>query len=395
MVKKMLNILMILGSFAIWQACFSMAPRVTLEPFVVLKSDLSQLADSLISLAQEFSKPIKEESTALELIGIASIWPFIADGKKNGTTEIKLTEKQFVEFYKNDIQRIAARNPVPSKPADGSILRIVSYNVNFWRTPDYKFEPEAMMAIIEGLNPDIIILENVLLISSFKHLKDENSFYEWLKTLGYIDSGFAAAGFTREKNPIGNALAIKHGIKTVKKESGQFDTKFAGNSRSLIKFIIELPNKERLSIYGSLFEKQDPNAAAIQVIELLDNAQKNDPTPRKIIAADFKSVRQKDYNYQVHGYAIWNDLFNEKLLEQMSVGTKALEIMEKVGYENALDKSQKKSTVKPFFTNYFGIMTDFFYVSPRFDWPVDFFVMYTDLSSHLPIVLDVHIPKKK
>ncbi len=122
-----------------------------------------------------------------------------------------------------------------------------------------------------------------------------------------------------------------------------------------------------------------------QAKELITAIQKN-KNPNILIAADFNSVRSKDYQYSVGGENVWDLLKADNLVRNDPTPTDLLEFIEAKNFKDSFTFANLKS---PKFTTWNGTTIDFIYLSKDWSLPVNAYVFYSSASDHLPVIVDV------
>lgn len=306
---------------------------------------------------------------------IASVWHTRAYELMVPVKEIKRLFLEDVKKYQYENDQIPAKNEMT--------CRVVTFNIRMWTNLSEQSNFENIRSVIKKLAPDIIILQEV---------NEWGKTYNYFTQLGY--SQCAASCIT--KNPcFGPAIFAKNC--EVNYQTGRVFKHQWNSARELsyVRLDIEIKGKH-VSIYGTHLEVEQfatqesvEEVRKKQLEEIFDDMQKLSHQ-NVILAGDFNSVRAQDYYYQVGQINAWDML--QKMYEA---------ILNKPYYPVVLDlvaKNKFRSSFElldwqgPKFTNWSGNVLDFIFVSPSWNFPVvGSYVYYTDVSDHLPVIVDIKI----
>lgn len=275
---------------------------------------------------------------------------------------------QLIEKIKKSYPNLNAEIPIKAK----NILRIMNFNVHAWSGPEEQSgfwkNPKIrgnnylkIMNLIKLLNPDIVVLEEI----EYRKDRKEITINDDVKKLGYniLYSPANRADF-------GNAILFKNNLKIQAQFKEQFGNLIPKSSdfRSFAKIELILPGiKKVFAVYGVHFEvntQKDPQIRLKEAKKLVSRIKKYDSNKYVLILADFNENKKGQS---------WTYLENN-------------------GFKNAFDFF---NIPYPEFTHWSGHVIDGILLSTNWnlqELPVDgVYVYYTNLSDHMPIILDIKI----
>lgn len=324
-------------------------------------------------------------------VGYANIWNVRAQWLKDNISKnqiLSIDSKTMAHYFLEDVAKFEhLNNEIPPKPSDGSIMRVVTYNIHYWKDVNNVWSRHDIIKTIKNIDADILLLQEVMLDQTKSFPKGLAAFYQQIKKIGYSYCSFQSA----DDPTFGNVIALKPQFKILKSAQNKFAA-HDRKPRSYLTTTIELANKQHISLYATHFEVKNASVSEQQANELITIINQ-DTSTYKLIGADFNAVRKKDYNYHVQGYHLWDDLFNKRVAH-FNPSTLAVDALENAHFINAFDIA-KKMNGRIGFTVWAGTIIDFIYLNPGWNFPVDLYVYYSAASDHLPVIVDIHLTKKK
>jgi len=305
----------------------------------------------------------------------ASVWNRLSKGRP-------LTKGIMIADYIGDCKKSSDQNQfIPKHEKNINSLRVMTYNVFEWNSPDDKANFEGILNVIKDINPDILILQEA---------RNEGDKITALAELGYTGHTFCDAKAYWTRVPFGNMVFSKYPI--IKTENAPFiaDKKSKNEEqRCYVKMVINLPNEKQVTVFGAHLDIWDPSGALAkaEIQELIDQSRNIENV---IIAADFNSVRTEDYNYVVEKKKVWNILSKiSKNRTGYPPATSALHTLQNSGFVDSFTRIGFQS---PKFTVWSGTAVDFIFVNRDFNLPVlGSYLCYSSASDHLPVIMDVKL----
>jgi endonuclease/exonuclease/phosphatase family metal-dependent hydrolase len=285
------------------------------------------------------------------------------------------------QLFLDDVKNYADQNNyIPNKKK--KTLRIMNFNVRMWTTINDKPNFDAVISVIKKLDPDIVILQEVT---------------EWQKTYNaFVMMGYntkAASCITKDPT-FGVAIFAKNC--EVKNTAASIFKHQRNPHRELCFVRLDaIINKKTISIYGTHLEVDQKetkelieDVRAQQLQEILADAQHQNISST-IIAGDFNSVRPEDYQYIVNGINGWELLqrtINFQFKQELQ--PKVLDLIRQNNFRSSFELLKWQN---PHFTNWTGRTVDFIFFSSDWKLPIGSYIYYTDVSDHLPIVVDMQL----
>lgn len=310
----------------------------------------------------------------------ASMWQRVAQGHN-------VSRHEMVNHYIADCNRLAGENAsIPTHRKNNETVRVATYNVHFWHSPDLRYNFDAMMQTIGAINPDILILQEVALdnlpriIHEFNKLGFTYAEHTFYKAADYANSPFGnviISKYPLAQHPINKAFYI--------------DKHRGGEQRGYLRHAFYLPNNKKITIYGTHLDVHDEteDRRAWEVEELVMMADK-DTSENIMIAADFNAVRARDYQYSVGSKRVW-DMLSERGKQRTGVDlqTKALDLLAQHKFADCFAKHGQEG---PKFTVWSGTAVDFMYLNQKWQLPiVGCYVHYSPASDHIPVIMDLKV----
>jgi endonuclease/exonuclease/phosphatase family metal-dependent hydrolase len=304
-----------------------------------------------------------------------------------------------VQCFIDDCTKLELLNKcIPSHAFGDGICRIATYNVHYWTNAWTGFNQcgnfDVILATIENVKADILILQEVNWDKSQWNDLSNSEIIQKFEALGYKYNIFGEAAKIYGA-PFGNVIFSKYPFE--KSVSAKYNVIKNGEDRSYVHVSIELSPGHKISIFGTHLDVFDESGAIRkQQIEILTKKIDELKIDKNIlVAADFNEVRECDYQYNVEGKSVWemlktdNKTRDNKTRDNQTPVTVA-EHLTKSGYIDCFSKSNFPA---PKFTVWSGTMVDFIYLK---NWDLDIvgcYVYYSAASDHIPVIMDVKIPK--
>lgn len=310
-----------------------------------------------------------------------------------------------VQLFKNSVQQGKQSNAaIPTK--NNNIFRIMTYNVHYWVVPGGGWQGadnfQAMFDVIQKLNPDVLILQEVRSRGG-NFVKSATKVQ--LNKLGY-DHVAACNTFPREKGKawFGNIIASKIKPTEIARKNFNRQERPGQEDRCYSQMALTLPNRKQILLYGTHLEvgqndvkgrqpqSEDIRLAQVkQITESIEFERSKKQIDNILIAADFNSVRQQDYDYQLNGQKVWNLIQqeNQRVFGFYPTPTKVLDFLTKAGF---VDSFSYLNWQGPKFTTWTGTVIDFIFLAPTWNLPLaGSYVYYDAASDHLPIIMDIKL----
>lgn len=305
----------------------------------------------------------------------ASLWSYPA---------LSTPIEQWKKLFLDDVRASSVENEfIPVK--DRHTLRVMNFNVRMWTTLADEPNAEAVHMLVRKLDPDILIMQEVS---------------EWEKTynaytaLGY--DSMTASCITHDP-PFGVAVFAKNCTVT-----GTYASRFKHQrnpSRELCFVRIDLVVGDKpLAVYGTHLEVElRGTSESVEVVREQQLAEIFADSlslshGNIVIAGDFNSIREKDYDYEIQpGVKLW-DLLKQRLNAHYNIAIepRVLNLFQQNHYQSSFELL---GWVGPQYTQWAGAVLDFVFFSPTWALPLrGSYIYYTDISDHLPIVVDLQRP---
>ncbi|MGC2310337.1 MAG: endonuclease/exonuclease/phosphatase family protein [Candidatus Babeliaceae bacterium] len=252
---------------------------------------------------------------------------------------------------------------IPQK--DNSLVRIMTYNIHFWKSPDKKNDNmKKMIAIIKKINPDILILQEVsphtIGCGAFENSQAMTS----LKRLGFSD--FSACNTIAGSGGwFGNVIASKIKFKNrcrfyFEKQISKKQTRCYATAQLQI-----ASQKKELDVFGTHLESKGKNSIRkAQIEQIVEDIQKDFAHNNSFIAGDFNAARKSS----------------------------VIKFLEKNGFKDCFSYMNWKH---PLYTHWTGQEIDFIFLSPNWNLPLaGCYVYYDSASDHLPIIMDIQLERQ-
>lgn len=292
-------------------------------------------------------------------------------------------------FIADSIRLRNENSKIPIHHRGDHIFRVATYNVHFWidalGNPSY----ENIMQVIKNINPDVLILQEVDNGPTRYNRLSEEQLAKRFHDLGYEYQKFCQAAMFRGA-PFGNMILSKYPTQFTSKIF-KVDEDNPRERRCFIHALIDLPNQEKLSLYGTHLDVWDESekTRSEEIAELIAIADK-DTNKNIVIAGDFNALRKKDYAYTIKGKNAWELIQRDDQMRGiMNTPIDALELIEKAGFADSFSKA---ALTGPKFTVWPGRVVDFIFLKDSWNLPLQgSYVYYDAASDHLPIILDINI----
>lgn len=321
----------------------------------------------------------KKQASEFENAPVSSIVEALSRGKK-------LDVAQKVSLFTQDCKAYEWLNRIiPAKSND--VLRIMTYNVHTWRTPDDQDNVQQVMNIIDTLKPDICIFEES---SPTSNASTPLDIEKLLKQRGYDYVFCDAPDYVYDQIQFGNMIAYKSSLKP-KTSTKSYAARVMGGQGRCYSTISFTGPYGKINICGTHLSVEDADGAMRkdQLQELM-----NDIAPIKmeniIVAGDFNAVRKQDYNYSVNNKNVWNLVSEEfKAFSGSPMPTQELELLEKAGFRDCFSFKKIRG---PLFTVWTGTVVDFIFLNSAWNLPIaGCYVYYDAASDHLPVIMDISV----
>ncbi|HVX00496.1 MAG TPA: endonuclease/exonuclease/phosphatase family protein, partial [Candidatus Babeliaceae bacterium] len=260
-------------------------------------------------------------------------------------------------------------------------LRIVSFNVRMWTDLADKDNFDRVLGVVKELNPDVLVMQEV------------NNWDKTYSVYTSLEYNTIAASCITNDPPFGVVIFAKN-CSVI----GSYGARFKNQrlpSRELCFVRLDLQvNSIPLAIYGTHLEVDQvtskesmENVRALQLKEILSDTQILSHN-HIIIAGDFNSVREKDYNYELAKRKVWDMVRQRFNAYGISLEPHVLALLEQDGYRSSFEVLNWNG---PKYTAWAGLVLDFIFFSRNFSKSIiGSYVYYTDISDHLPIIVDIH-----
>lgn len=312
---------------------------------------------------------------------IPSLW-------RNFSSDTIRSPKTVQSHFLEDVHGFEAENHcIPEKD---NHLRLVNFNVRMWTTIHEEPNFDAAQVLIQQFDADILVLQEVV---------NWEKTYAQLVLQGY---NMSAAHCVTQNPPFCPAIFVKNGkVAGIKDEicKAQMNPK---RQLSYVRMDLLCGTSETpLAVYGLHLEVDQKQLGLStedvrlqQLSEIIEDT-KTLHHKNVIIAGDFNSVQQKDYAYMVNGRSVWDMLNASYAAYNVALEPQVLDCMAQEGY---LDSFAFLGWQGPKFTNWASCVLDFVYVPAAWQRseahgvkPVASYVYYTDVSDHLPIIVDFQV----
>lgn len=292
-----------------------------------------------------------------------------------------LSPEEIKEAFLKDVRKYCSENiHIPSKSKNS--LRIMTFNVRMWTNIYDQPNFNQIVKNIKELNPDLLILQEVT---------------DWEKTSTYFNQlGYDQIGISCiTKNPsFGSAILAKNCL--VKNHFSSIFSNQSDSSRELsfVRLDLEVNNKN-ISVYGTHLEVDDlKNKKSLEIIreKQLEEIFKNIRTLNHsniIIAGDFNSIREQDYDFKINNFMAWNLLkMRYEYILKATFNPSTLSLFSKYGFASSFELLGWNG---PKFTSWIGAVLDFIFFNANNFSLEGSYVYYTDSSDHLPVIADILI----
>lgn len=286
------------------------------------------------------------------------------------------------QLFLDDIKKHTPENNyIPLKQS--KTIRMMTFNVRMWTTLQDTSNFEQACELINTLDPDIVLLQEVV---------------DWQKThqqfikLGFNplaascitrNPSFGVAIFAKNCQVLGSKAACFVHQRAVERELCfvRLDICINGVACAVYNTHLEV---DQLVVGGSVEAVREQQLREI-FADISTLSHKN-----VLIAGDFNSVREADYNYQVSNRKGW-DLLNDNSLSIFNkpLQPTVLAVCQEQKYRSVFEKLGWHG---PKFTNWSGRVLDFVFASKEWQLPLKgAYVYYTDISDHLPLIVDIAV----
>jgi len=286
--------------------------------------------------------------------------------------------KSFINNYLQDVKTFKHLNePILRERLDDGSLRVCTFNVHFWYSPDKKFRFEEMMKVIDSIQADVVCLQEAVLPNDMKFGSKTESTNRWIvenmverfDKMGYL---YNMTCKTNNRNRIapssfyGNAIFSKYRIHD--KRLDILDAKI--QNRCYASAVIE--GVTIVCVHLDVYDSSEKTRVdqIKKVISAFVPKAKN-----LIICGDFNAILEDDYT--------------KKELEWLNQNNKGhpirfetTEIIKKFGFRDAFEGGQMKYSVwTARRVDYQWYLGDEIKVKNAN-------VYYTSVSDHFPLVVD-------
>lgn len=271
----------------------------------------------------------------------------------------RLVPKKAVEQFQREVASSVFENAkIPQK--DSSIIRVVTFNVHFWASPDKtRNHMQAMGEVITTLNPDILLLQEVSPNPGFGNgtTLDNSPTMRLLTEAGFTE---VVGGNTVDRGWFGNVIATKStnidtGTRYFRRQFEPFET------RCYVYINQKLPDNKNLLVYTTHLEVGGDDYLREKQIEEIIFFTKRTKIDSILIAGDFNATRDE----------------------------RAIKKLEEEGFKDCFSYMGWQH---PYYTNWTGKEIDFIFLSPNWNLPLaGCYVYYSAASDHLPIILDIKV----
>lgn len=310
----------------------------------------------------------------------SSVWGQLAHN-------IPLNRNDRLRFFQQDCLRIGANLPlpVPHHQINDHTVRIATYNVHYWTDPFQRPNFDNILAVIQRINADILILQEVSWgVSRFNNRTTEQ-IKEAFRGLGYRHFFFGQAAHFHQA-PFGNVIISKYPFVRVPRSTVFQHLPVNNERRCLLHGVISLPHNHEISVYGTHLDVHDATGVVRrnQIQECID-LMNHDERANVLIAADFNEVREQDYEHHV-----WDLLRRDNLRRNDPTPTNVARLLTEAQF---VDCFRAIGIPSPRFTVWNGTIVDFIYLK-RYTWVLPLigcYAYYDAASDHIPIIFDVAV----
>ena len=250
-----------------------------------------QILTSLLFIMILFPAVYSMETAYDQFYG-SSVWRQLANN-------IPLYRNDRLGFFQQDCARIGANLPVPHHEINDQTVRIATYNVHYWTDPFQRPNFDNILAVIQRINADILILQEVNWgVSRFNNRTTEQ-IKEAFRELGYRHFFFGQAAHYHQA-PFGNVIISKYPFVRVPRSTVFQHLPVNNERRCLLHAVIRLPHNHEISVYGTHLDVHDVRGVVRrnQIQECI-GLMNQDERANVLLAADFNEVREQDYEHRV------------------------------------------------------------------------------------------------
>lgn len=302
---------------------------------------------------------------------ISSLWAKLAQGETRLPKDIQ-------SLFLEDVRNFEYENQyIPEK--QHGMFRVMCFNVRMWTTVHEESNFDTASSLIQKLDPDILILQEVV---------------DWQRTYNhYVACGYnAIAAHCKTKNPPFSPVIFAKNCTIVKAEDVVFKAQM-NPSRELCYVRLDvIKNGLPITVYNTHLEVDQKQLCLStedvrkkELEEILADIKQLDHQ-NIIIAGDFNSVQEKDYAYTVDGQPVWDLLKQAYASNNVPLVPQVLDVMACQGYRTSFEQI---GWAGPKFTNWASRVLDFVYLSSGWRLKqLGSYIYYTDMSDHLPIIVD-------
>jgi len=361
-----------------------------IEKIFTNRGNSVQVAKCLDDTSKKLNLPIEViEKNILEYVKernyvgvVPGAW---SDKNARGTTS-----KNFLQNWENDVNGLNVLNKIVEGK---NKLRVCSFNVHYWLSPDNKiFNLQNMLRDISAIDADVLCLQEAVLPLDMKEgtaitSKDQWNYDDIIREfidLGYKDALHCATdnqAHAGENSFFGNAIFSKYPI--IKKYS-QNIKKYI-QSRCFLACKIDIPKEGIVTVVNTHLDVFDDseNVRYQEIKELMSEVQNGEfKSDNVIICGDFNSLRRNDYNDKE-----WKWLSNNN--QGHPLHTKVTDFMEESGFDEVFGDNFLKYSV------WTARRVDYIWYNLS-NFAVDRGnVYYTSDSDHFPIIADFEAIKEK
>jgi len=275
--------------------------------------------------------------------------------------------KQFENYSKESLNQ-------QFKPKINDNIRIMSFNVHFWKNYKNNYTKNDILKVIENSDADIIGLQEATFFGN--SFSEKNKFINDIELLGYIYYKMCNDRYGLNILLSKNKIIDYQIIKLVRRS--QFLVKSRDEQRYALICKIQLSEDEIINIVLTHLDVHDET----EITRLEQIKQILSVMPSKsIIIGDFNSLRKKDYVADR-----WNQIVSNNKERGLDTMTLVTDIIESNNFFDSFDICFKKCDVSVWSMR----RVDYIYISQDFPYTIrDSNVLATESSDHYPIYIDI------
>lgn len=366
-----------------------------IRTYAVRAGDFSEYHKARAELCQKIKtdlandtslQPVKKSKISDE---ISSILQAQADGYSKDKKGKSIS-------YAQDCQKFSRYNSEIKKHDTNKTLRVMTYNVHFWKDGFNLSNVYDVFEVIKKNNPDVVCLQEVSWGETRWNKYSKSDLIKKFRKMGYAYGGHETYGNGKYcfGAPFGNVIFSKYPLSDIKTVQYQMPRKNRHNEyRCFIGATVTFKGK-KVRIYNTHLDVWDESGKTreSEIKEWLNHTKQYDKNCDDVmILGDFNETRKRDYQFTIDGTSAWDLILKDPYWDQKGNYTPTTyveDLFDNAGYKDAYEILGER----PPFTVWAGKVIDFCFIRPKGKLKVKMAQPYfTAISDHVPVIFDFEL----